>query len=487
MSNNVTIEGNNSSGARNKMDAPSISGLDSGMAKIKLVVGGVVFSEEKDFLVHSCEYFRALYRSGMKECRQQEIHLKSLCARGFLIALVVLRGERPVLDADEIVEAVECAAFLQMELLAKHLVHIINSDNCLLMFHTAATFGLATLYHAAALFIRNMYPDLEPEVRKSLPAELVLYVESLAPSTFVAVGAHSTCGVNETVHVGNRTLCYMDDDGTSWKVLAELPLKASTSMAGMTVLDNKLYVVGGIQGRGAQKHAVETSFCYDVETNDWSAFAGPEQLRYNFPLAGLDGCLYAIGGEYEQTTMSSVERYEVGVGKWSFVSHLPRPVAGAACTKSMGRIFVCLWKPMETTEIYEYLPGKDQWLLVTTLRRHQSYGHAIVAHRDNLFVMRNGPQDDFLRCMMDCYNLSTGQWTSLAGHFANSKGSLFTAVVRGDSAYTLNRTMTLEYAIEGATWKPRNQMKGFPRSGSLWTFFLTLPKRSRGLTDTSGQ
>uniref|UniRef100_A0A3P8YKF0 BTB domain-containing protein n=1 Tax=Esox lucius TaxID=8010 RepID=A0A3P8YKF0_ESOLU len=446
---------------------------------LKLVVEGAVFTEEKDFLVQSCEYFQALYRSGMKECRQQEIHLKGLCARGFLIALVVLRGERPILDADEIVEAIECAAFLQVQPLAKHLVEIIDSDNCLLMYHTAANFGLMALYHAAAMFIRNMYHDLESEVRKSLPIELVLYVESLVPSTFVAVGAHSTCGVNETIHVGNRTLCHLDDDGKSWKVLTELPPKASTSMAGVTVLDNKLYVVCGIQLQGAQKQAVESCFCYNVESDEWSTFASPKQLRYNFPLVGLDGCLYAIGGEYKQTIMSSVETYKVGTGRWSFAAHLPRPVAGAACTKSMGRIFVCLWKPMETTEIYEYLTRNDQWLLVTTLIRHQSYGHAIVAHRDNLFVMRNGPQDDFLRCMMDCYNLSTGQWTTLPGHFANSKGSLFTAVVRGDSAYTLNRTMTLEYAIEGKTWKPRNQMKGFPRSGSLWTFFLRLPKGNR--------
>ncbi|XP_041704541.1 kelch repeat and BTB domain-containing protein 13 [Coregonus clupeaformis] len=493
MSSNEAMEWNSSDNAGRERDLPyRVPGHDSGIAKIKLVVEGAVFTEERDFLVESCEYFQALYRSGMKECRQEEIHLKGLCARGFLIALVVLRGERPILDADEIVEAIECAAFLQVESLAKHLMDLIDSDNCLLMYHTAATFGLMALYHAAALFIRNMYHDLEVEVRKSLPTELVAYIESLVPSTFVAVGAHSTCGVDETIHAGNRTLCYLDDDGKTWKVLTDLPPEASTSMAGVTVLDNKLYVVGGIQVRGARKYAVDSCFCYSVEADQWTMIASPKQLRYNFSLVGLDGCLYAIGGEYERTIMSSVETYEVVTGRWSFVAHLPQPVAGAACTKGMGRIFVCLWKPMETTEIYEYLPRKDQWLLVSTLIRHQSYGHAMVAHRDNLYVMRNGPQDDFLRCMMDCYNLTTGQWTALPGHFANSKGSLFTAVVRGDSAYTLNRTMTLEYAIEGKTWKPRNQMKGFPRSGSLWTFFLRLPKGRRcsilnGIHDGYGQ
>nr|XP_020449026.1 kelch repeat and BTB domain-containing protein 13-like [Monopterus albus] len=442
-------------------------------AKLNVVVGDMYFSEEKTLLVQSCDYFQALYRSGMKECWQEEIHLKSLHARGFLITLAVIRGEMPVLDADDIVQAIECAAFLQVAALTKHLIDLIDSDNCLLMYHTAATFGLMDLYYAAALFIRDMYTDLEAEVRKTLPSELISYVESLTQSTFVAVGAHVTCGVGETVHAASRTVCYLDEIGNNWKVLTDLPLEASTSMAGVTVLDNKLYIVGGVHG--VHKQVVDSCFCYSVENNIWSRIISPAQLRYNLSLVGGDSRLYAIGGEYERTVMSSVETYDVKTGRWTFAAHLPRPAAGAACTKAMSRIFVCLWRPMETTEIYEYISGKDKWQLITTLIRHQSYGHCIVGHRDNLYVIRNGPSDDFLRCLMDCYNLSSDQWSSLPGHFANSKGSLFTAVVRGDSVFTLNRTMALEYTINGKIWKPRQQMKGFPRSGSVWTFLLRVP------------
>uniref|UniRef100_A0A8C5HJR5 Si:ch211-253p14.2 n=1 Tax=Gouania willdenowi TaxID=441366 RepID=A0A8C5HJR5_GOUWI len=442
-------------------------------AKLTIVVGDTHFSEEKKILVQSCDYFRALFRSGMKECQQEEIQLKSLRPRGFHIALAVLRGELPTLDEDDIVEAIECAAFLQVTPLTKYLTDLIDVDNCLLMFHTAATFGLMHLYRSAALFIRDMYGDLETEVKNTLPYELVTYIESLTPSIFVAVGAHVTCGVDETVHAASRTVCYLDEPGNNWKVLTDLPLAASTSMAGVAVLNNKLYIIGGV--RGVHKQVVDSSFCYNVENNSWSRIPSPAQLRYNFSLVGVDGCLYAIGGEYERTVMSSVETFNVENGKWRFAAHLPRPAAGVACTKTMGRIFVCLWKPMETTDIYEYLPCKDKWQLVTTLIRNQSYGHCLVGHKDNLYVMRNGPSDDFLRCLMDCYNLTTGQWTSLPGHFANSKGSLFTAVVRGDSVLTLNRSMTLEYTVCDRNWKPKRQMKGFPRSGSVWTFLLRLP------------
>ncbi|XP_036400415.1 kelch repeat and BTB domain-containing protein 13 [Megalops cyprinoides] len=449
-------------------------GRDCEMATLRVRVEESVFAVERATLVRDCEYFRALFRSGMRECQQEEVHVKGLRARGFLIALGVLRGERPILTGEEIIEVAECAAFLQVAPLEKHLINIINSDNCLLMYHTAATYGLLDLYHSAALFIRDMYRDLEDDA-KCLPEELLDYVESLAPSTYVTVGTHSP--TIELLQDFVRTVCYLDEDEKEWKVLTDLPIDASTTMAGVTVLDNKLYIVGGV--RDVSNQVVVSCYCYDPETDTWTTFCSPRQLRYNFTLVGHEGYLYAIGGEYERTTMSSVERYQVSTGNWSFVSHLPRPVAGAACAKAMSRIFVCLWRPMDATDIYEYVPVRDEWVLVTTLIRHQSYGHCMVAHRDNLYVMRNGPSDDFLRCMMDCYNLTTGQWTAMPGQYENSKGALFTAVVRGDSVFTVNRKMTLEYIIEGKKWKPKKEMNGFPRIGSMWTFLLRLPKTGR--------
>ncbi|KAJ8398355.1 hypothetical protein AAFF_G00429250 [Aldrovandia affinis] len=442
------------------------------METLRVRVEDSVFTVDRALLADNCEYFRALFESGMRECRQEEIHVKGLCARGFLIALAVLRGERPILSGEEIAEAIECAAFLQVDALARHLANIVNSDNCLLMCHTAATYGLRELHHSAALFIRDMYRDLEEDAR-GLPGDLLEYVESLVPSAYVTVGTHSP-----TIRLLQdflRTVCYLDEDEQDWKVLTDLPIEASTTMAGVTVLENKLYIVGGV--RDVTNRVVDSCFCYDPVGDAWSTFPGPQQLRYNFSLVGHGGCLYAIGGEYQRTAMSSVERYRVSTGVWSFVSHLPRPAGGAASAQAMGRIFVCLWRPMGATDIYEYAPGEDTWALTTTLVRPQSYGHCMVAHRDNLYVMRNGPSDDFLRCAMDRYNLTTGQWTAMAGQYENSKGALFTAVVRGDSVFTLNRRRTLEYGIEEQRWTPRREMGGFPRIGSMWAFLLRLPKR----------
>lgn len=471
------------------MESSSCAGLevDTGkaicqsMGFVKIRFGENVFTVDKGLLELHCEYFRALFRSGMKECHQDEIRLPALSVRGFLINLRVLHGERPILSGDEIVEAIQCAAFLQVEVLTDHLMNIVNSDNCLLMYHTAATFGLLRLFESAALFIRDMHQDLIDDV-KCLPEDLIEFVESLIPSTYVMVGAHSP--TIKLLQDFMRTVCYLDEIEKDWKVLTHLPLDASTTMAGVAVLDNKLYIVGGVYD--VTNKVVDSGFCYDVSTDTWSTFSSPQQLRYNCTLVGHEGNLYIIGGEYEKTVMSSVERYKVSTDTWNFAAHLPRPAAAVACTQTMSRLFICLWRPKDATDIYEYIRKEDKWELTTTLVRHQSYGHCMVANRDNLYVMRNGPSDDFLRCVMDCYNLTTGQWTAMPGKYENSKGALFTAVVRGDSVFTVNRRATVEYAIEDDKWRTKKEWKGFPRIGSMWTFLLRLPKKSSEALENKG-
>ncbi|XP_042543610.1 kelch repeat and BTB domain-containing protein 13 [Dipodomys spectabilis] len=446
---------------------------DPGVA-VQVWVDGQLFQADRALLVEHCDFFRGLFRSGMREARAAEVHLGALSAGGFGTALRVLRGERPALAADdELLQAVECAAFLQAPALARFLEHSVTSDNCVLLCEAAAAFGLRDVFHGAALCIRDGARELQAQL--ALP-EARDYVATLRPSCYVALTTHTPApGFLEDA---SRTMCYLDEEGDAWRTLAALPLEASTMLAGVATLGNKLYIVGGV--RGASKEVVELGFCYDPEGDTWRQFPSPHQPRYDLSLAGFDGRLYAIGGEFNRTPVSSVERYDPIAGGWSFVADLPQPATAVPCAQARGRLFVCLWRPADTTAVLEYAARADAWLPVAEMRRPQSYGHCMVAHRDSLYVVRNGPSDDFLHCAIDCLNLATGQWTSLPGQFVNSKGALFTAVVRGDTVYTVNRVSTLLYAIEGGMWRLQREKIGFPRPGSLQTFLLRLPPGAPG-------
>lgn len=432
------------------------------------------FAVPRDFLARHSSYFQALFHSGMIESRRDEVHLRGgVRAKGFLIALAVCRGESPALDdPDQLVDAVECAAFLQVERLAQYLCELVDSDNCLLLYQAASTFGLRVLFHGAALFLSDSFYDLGDVAEGAIPQDLVDYARSLPAASYVAIGTHTPSV--ELLHDSFRVVCHLDEQEGEWKHLTELPTACSTSMAGVAVLDNRLYIVGGVHGY--RKDTVDGSFCYDPETGLWTALRGPLQPRHDFTLVGFNGRLYAVGGEFQQQLISAAESYDAAKDEWTFVCHAPRPVASAACAVARRRLFVCFWKPPGTTDIFEYVPAGNAWRLETTMVRTQSYGHCMVAHRDHLYVMRNGPCDDFLRCLMERYSITTGQWTTMAGQYINSKGSLFSAAVRGDSAFTVKHMLTLEYAVTGDGWKPRRQMKGFPKSGSLLTCLLRLPR-----------
>lgn len=432
------------------------------------------FHLNRGFLVRHSDYFRALFHSGMKESQEEELYLRGgVHARGFLIALAVCRDENPpIRDPEELVEAVECAAFLQIPTLTRHLCDIIDSDNCLLLYHAASVFGVHRLFQNASLFLCDAFDDLKEAAERTIPEELVKYSQTLSPASYIAIGTHTPS--MELLQDCFRVVCFLDEKEGEWKHLTNLPTLCSTSRAGVAVLDNRLYIVGGIYGYG--KDTVDRSFCYNPDSGIWITLPGPQQPRYDFTLLGHEGRLYAIGGEAQKQVISTAEKYDAAKGEWTFIQHAPRPVASAACAVARQRMFVCFWKPPDTTDIYEYMPLKDKWSLTTTMIRPQSYGHCMVAHRDNLYVMRNGPCDDFLRCLMDCYNITSGQWTAMPGHYINSKGALFTAVTRGDSAFTVKHMLTLEYTITANGWKPHRQMKGFPKSGSLWTCLLRLPK-----------
>ncbi|XP_029001087.1 kelch repeat and BTB domain-containing protein 13 [Betta splendens] len=457
------------------MEASSCS---KSLHMLKVSIKNSSFFVDKGTLAENCEYFRALFESGMRECRQDEVRLQSVGVLGFLVLLQVLDGKRPMLSSDQIVEAIECAAFLQAPALTKHLMNTIDSDNCLVAYHAASTYGVWELFHGAALFIRDVYGDLRRDLL-ALPGVLVRHVESLPPSTYMAVCSHSPC--SELLRDAQRTLRYLDEARREWRVLTQLPAGSSTAMAGVAVLDNRLYIVGGV--RDVSKEVVETGFCYDPASNAWSTVRGPRQPRYNLALSGMEGCLYAVGGEYGMRALSSVERYKVAEGSWSAVAPLPSPAASVPSAVAMNRLFVCLWKGQGATELHEYVGELDQWSLVSTLVRRHSYALHMVAHRDNLYVMRNGPRDDFLRCVMDRYNLTSGQWTAVSGHYGNSKGSLLTAVVRGDSVFALSRHVTTEYTVDDCRWRVKREVGGFGRIGSIYTFLMRLPQATVPLTE----
>lgn len=89
-------------------------------------------------------------------------------------------------------------------------------------------------------------------------------------------------------------------------------MSARRSGAGVGVLNNILYAVGGHDGPLVRK-SVES---YNSETNTWSAVADMSFCRRNAGVVAHNGQLYVVGGDDGTSNLSSVEVYSPETDTW---------------------------------------------------------------------------------------------------------------------------------------------------------------------------
>lgn len=99
-------------------------------------------------------------------------------------------------------------------------------------------------------------------------------------------------------------------------------MSAMRSTAGVTVLNNRLYVVGGRDGSVCHR-SVES---YNPHTNKWSARAPMNKRRGGVGVGIANGFLYALGGHDCPASNPSVcrtetvERYDPVADTWTMVN-----------------------------------------------------------------------------------------------------------------------------------------------------------------------
>lgn len=91
----------------------------------------------------------------------------------------------------------------------------------------------------------------------------------------------------------------------TWTAVADMT--ARRSGAGVGVLDNVLYAVGGHDGPSVRK-SVEA---YSADTNSWMPVAEMSFCRRNAGVVAHNGFLYVVGGDDGVSNLSSVEVFQI--------------------------------------------------------------------------------------------------------------------------------------------------------------------------------
>ncbi|MFC1718812.1 sigma-70 family RNA polymerase sigma factor [Candidatus Poribacteria bacterium] len=148
----------------------------------------------------------------------------------------------------------------------------------------------------------------------------------------------------------------------TWKKKADMSTAKICSAVG--VVNGKIYVIGGtVDLTWAGISTVEE---YNPVTDIWTKKADMPTPRSNISSAAsvVDGKIYVIGGTTRNfIPVSTVEVYDPATDTWTKKADMPTPRLGLSTTVMNGKIYAigggAPWNPLPTVEVYN--PATDTW------------------------------------------------------------------------------------------------------------------------------
>src|SRR3989339_324548 len=114
-----------------------------------------------------------------------------------------------------------------------------------------------------------------------------------------------------------------------WTMKSQIPTQRAGACA--CVVDNKIYVIGGITGSpGYSDLAVNE--VYDPSTDTWQTKSPLPQARGYLSCAVVNGIIYAIGGGYSTATTKRVDAYDPATNTWTAKTNMPAGGGNLAAT-----------------------------------------------------------------------------------------------------------------------------------------------------------
>ena len=150
----------------------------------------------------------------------------------------------------------------------------------------------------------------------------------------------------------------------SWSTKSPMP--KATSLHSASVVDGKIYVIGGTDNIYGWADYWSTVWEYDPATDIWTPKADMPAGRARLTASVVDGKIYAIGGSpHRDSDIATVEMYDPATDTWARKADMPRARNFLSSSVVDGKIYVIGGKiyPSETmvptVEVYD--PATDTW------------------------------------------------------------------------------------------------------------------------------
>lgn len=192
-----------------------------------------------------------------------------------------------------------------------------------------------------------------------------------------------------------------------WTTMAPMP--TARASAGVAVVNNLIYVIGGSDATFASK-IVEV---YDPSVNTWITKTPMSVPRTELVLATVNGKIYAIGGYNGSTAVNTVEEYDPATNKWTTKASMPTArsvISGAAVNN---KIYVVGGWPGNKAILEEYNPETNTWATKTSCSQGRHQINGCVGLNGKLYFM--GGKNDLNTIYYqtnEAYDPITNTWSS---------------------------------------------------------------------------
>lgn len=152
---------------------------------------------------------------------------------------------------------------------------------------------------------------------------------------------------------------YLDTTTGEWHEAAPLPI--GLHHVGMAALDGKIYVAGGYSLESNWNADVTAAWVYSPETDSWSSIADMPSSRAGHEMVNVDGHLYVLGGLGSDADSLAV--YDAAADAWETRADMPNPSDHLAATALDGKLYAIggRWSQGNIPTLQIYDPETDTW------------------------------------------------------------------------------------------------------------------------------
>jgi N-acetylneuraminic acid mutarotase len=272
----------------------------------------------------------------------------------------------------------------------------------------------------------------------------------------------------------NQITVLAQPDESHWTTGAPVPTPRS-EISG-TVLDGKIYIVGGFDDGGHNTRTIEV---YDPVLDEWTQVTPlPQPLDHTAAAASSDGKLYVVGGGYldRDTLSDKMFIFDPNTNNWTEGANLPSARGALTANFINETLYVMGGVDSENTlsSTLAYHPVTNEWTQkasMPTAREHLT--SAVVDGK--LYVI--GGRTNGMAFNVDAnevYDPVTDKWTVLEP-MPSKRGGLSSAVVNG-SIYVFGGEQPSRTFDNNERYDPWS---------NTWTFEASMPTARHGLASVA--